>query len=178
MFVVSIPPYTITHLVKASLSFTYLLRVFPVCARMSDTGTFKSGHTDDFTNGLNPMYQSLSVTTHQEQTEYDVINDSQSCLIKPPLPTRVTTCNSLYSSRSEATTIKHPTLNSSPGDFRFVPIPEISRFEEEKERPKCPCSCTAILCVVTLFNILLSGRQPLGFSEIINCEMGWVELSN
>ena len=131
---------------------------------MSATGSYSSDRTDSYTNGLNPMYQSLSTHT---QSEYDVITESQSCLIspQPPVPSRVTTTNAIYATKSES--LRHPTLknhstmNSKPEDFRFTTFPETKRLEEGKDG-NCESQCVAsFVCLVSSLSILLSGEKYL-----------------
>ncbi len=128
---------------------------------MSIAGSYTSDHSA-FSNGLNPMYQSLS--TGHTQSEYDVVIHAENTMLQPPLPPRVTTANSLYSSKSELLkhpTLKHPTINSShQGEFRFASIPETKHYDDEKDESCCfngSCLFNFFVVFISFVSILLSG---------------------
>ena len=113
-----------------------------------------------YTRGLNPMYQSFST----QQSEYDVIGESQSCLIPPSSApssarsSRVVTENTLYASVSQP--FRHPTLKHNASmsscyqadDVRFSSVPLIKPpFQQDKKSSSCGGSgstCFASFCDV------------------------------
>ena len=124
---------------------------------MSSAESFISGHsmhTDSVTNGLNPIYNSVSGSTQYIQCEYDEIKDGHSNILAPTLPNQtITTPNTMYASKGES--LQHHKMNLDQV-YQLASIPEENEYQEKESH--CKCSADAVICVMSILSMLLSGQ--------------------